>query len=254
MGRPKTGARPPLKPGRPQRRSRAVAMAPGRGHGLRAGALRDAVPLLGALGAVLYGVLRLSYLFFYLQLRATPEEVGYGYVEVLAGELIGAVELVAILSATLTIVWACLEVGRALLRGRRTKARQAGKALRRGWWPRTALRTAAASTLLVLVGLPILAWNAGADAAQGFTVRNVYLLGTTRLPILAVQAVPARITWVVPVSGSAASMGDRQCLLYLGRSAGVVVFFDVSTRESVRVPSDGVAVSLQNTTAVPQGC
>jgi hypothetical protein len=61
-----------------------------------------AVPLVGVIGAALYGVLRLAYLFFYLPLRATPDEVGYGYSQVLADELIGAIELVLL---TATVTW-----------------------------------------------------------------------------------------------------------------------------------------------------
>jgi hypothetical protein len=216
--------------------------------------VREAVPLLGAVGAALYGVLRLSYVFFYLQLRATPEEVGYGYVEVLAGQLVGAVELVLILAVLLLIVGACVK-GAVVLWSRRTPTtRRSGTAWRRDWWARSTLRSTAAATLIVLVGLPVIAWSAGADAAQGFTVRNVYLLGTIRLPVLAVQAVPARIQWTASPPEAARGLEERQCLLYLGTAAGTAVFFDVATRESVRVPAGQVAITLQNTTAVPQGC
>src|SRR5437588_827582 len=48
---------------------------------------------------------------------------------------------------------------------------------------------------LVLVGLPVLGWLEGAQAANGYTVRNVYLAGTIRLPVLAVEAVPATVSW-----------------------------------------------------------
>jgi hypothetical protein len=57
-----------------------------------------AVPLIGVIAAALYGVLRLAYLFFYLRLRASPDEVGYGYSQVLADELIGAIELVVLVA------------------------------------------------------------------------------------------------------------------------------------------------------------
>src|SRR5580704_17135814 len=59
---------------------------------------RYAVPRVGIIGAAPYGILRLAYLFFYLPLRATPDEVGYGYSQVLADELIGAIELVVLVA------------------------------------------------------------------------------------------------------------------------------------------------------------
>src|SRR5437773_12546318 len=64
--------------------------------------VRYAVPLAGVTGAALYGVLRLAYVFFYLWLRATPDEVGYGYSQVLSDELIGAIELVVLITA---LIW-----------------------------------------------------------------------------------------------------------------------------------------------------
>src|SRR5690349_2774750 len=45
-------------------------------------AARNAVPLVGVIGAALYAVLRVAYLAFYLRLRTTPEEVGYGYSQI----------------------------------------------------------------------------------------------------------------------------------------------------------------------------
>lgn len=216
--------------------------------------MRDAVPLLGVVGAVLYGVLRLSYVFFYLQLRATPEEVGYGYVEVLAGQLVGAIELVVVLSAVFIVVGVIARVGIVGWSWRTRGTRRPGPVWPRAWWARTALRASALGTLAVLVGLPVIAWTAGGDAAHGFTVRNVYLLHTIRLPILAVQAVPATVGWTGADSEAGRNVEQRQCLLYLGKSADIAVFYDVQSQDSVRVSAGDVVITLRNKTAVPLGC
>ena len=56
---------------RATRRPRAVPKP----HSALDWAVRYAAPLLGIVGVTLYGVLRLAYVFFYMQLRATPQEV-----------------------------------------------------------------------------------------------------------------------------------------------------------------------------------
>jgi hypothetical protein len=220
-------------------------------------AVRYAVPLLGVVGAALYGVLRLAYVFFYLQVRATPEEVGYGYVQVLASQLIGAIELVFLVAVVLFAVG--FAVGRlptTLLRWLRHGGSRPGRALASGRTPvaRLTLRAGAGAVAVVLVGLPLLAWDEGAEAAHGYAVRNVYLLHTIRLPVLAVQAVPAVVTWTPDSVAGSIDVGSRRCLLYLGRADGITVFFDVQSQESLRIPSDRIVVALQYTTGVPDEC
>lgn len=208
-----------------------------------------------AVGAVLYGVLRLSYVFFYLQVRATPEEVGYGYAEVLASQLIGALWLVALMSISLTaLIWltrlAWVHLSSRSSMNHRTAAFRSR--------PLAALRRVGAysialSVLVVLIVLPAIAWTTGSHAAQGQTVRNVYLLGATRLPILAVQAVPAHLV-AIEESAAGRFLESRSCLLYLGRAEGTAVFYDVATAESLRVPTSEIIISLDYTLAVPEGC
>lgn len=219
--------------------------------------VKYAVPLFGLIGAALYGVLRLAYVFFYLHLRATPEEVGYGYSEVLAGQLIGAIELVLLVAAILFGIGSALAFASSkLLHVVRRKLRMGSRKTVWVWraMPRFAARCGVVAVILVLAGLPVLAWLEGAEAAKGFTVRNVYLTGTIRLPVLAVEAVPARIDWVQGDGNGRPSIASRQCLLYVGRSGGTSVFYDVATEESLRVPSDLIVITLQNTTGVPYEC
>jgi hypothetical protein len=237
------------------------AAAPSSSAGLdgRAGldwVMRYAVPLVGVVGAGLYGVLRLAYVFFYLRLRTKPEEVGYGYSRVLAEQLIGAIELVVLVTVAFFVVGA--PVGMLMRRVRRGRQDPSGaeppsltdKAL----VLRLALRCAAFAVVVVLVGLPVLGWLEGAEAVKGYTVRNVYLTNAIRLPVLAVEAVPATVDWTPGKGTGGENLSGRRCLLYLGHADGTSIFYDVSSEESLHLPSGDIVVILQNTTSVPLGC
>jgi hypothetical protein len=219
--------------------------------------VRYAVPLAGVTGAALYGVLRLAYVFFYLWLRATPDEVGYGYSQVLSDELIGAIELVVLIAALIWIAGSAINILVPLAQRATGKYRSeaAGihllgklKAQKIAAW------SLAIAVPIVLVGLPVLGWLEGAQAANGYAVRNVYLAGTIRLPVLAVQAVPAEVAWASPPGSGEANISGRPCLLYLGQADGTSVFYDVHSQESLRLPTADITVSLENTTTVPIGC
>lgn len=219
--------------------------------------MRYAVPLSGIVGAALYGVLRLAYLFFYIRLRASPDEVGYGYSQVLADELIGAIELVVIVAVLLIPVgiaamFAIESIARA--NGRR----RARPAIRSNGWTlslrKLLLWCLAASIPVVLIGLPVIGWLEGEEAAKGYSVRNVYLSHFIALPVLAVEAVPARVSWVAASGSGQANISSRQCLLYLGQANDITVLYDVHSKESIRLPSSDIAVTLQDTVSVPIGC
>ena len=213
-----------------------------------------AAPLLGLIGAVLYGVLRLSYMFFYLQLRTTPEEVGYGYAEILATQLVGAIELVLIFAVLIfvSVITFHYVRGRVPTLGRAGGGSVPLKPSRVNVW-RLGRRSAVAAVLVVVVLLPTFAWLMGAEAKKGYAVRNVYPRGMIALPILAVQAVPARVS-PVSDSGPAALFAERECLLYLGSNDGTAVFYDVSTGESIRLPSSAVSIVLPFWSRVKHGC
>lgn len=119
---------------------------------------------------------------------------------------------------------------------------------------RIAIWSLAIAVPVVLVSLPVLGWLEGAQAASGYAVRNVYLAGTIRLPVLAVQAVPAKVAWTSAQGLDGLNISGRQCLLYLGQADGISVFYDVHSKESIRLPSIDIAVALQDTTSVPIGC
>jgi hypothetical protein len=304
LGQPSIGAARPPPRGSTDRRTPALDWA-----------VHYAVPLSGVAGVLLYGVLRLAYVFFYLRVRTTPEEVGFGYTQILASEVAGAVELVAILSILFCLAviigrWFGLAVGRLLRlfwhRSRRVRRWVGSIVLSLGsrsgfsklapavswlrtrsgfsWVNRTArprvrqvmsvlvsrhvgaplrpvrrlarlaLRSAVVAVAIVAIGLPWLAWREGGAAADGFTVRNLYVSHLIRLPVLAVQAVPASVSWTAGGSVPGTSSTDLQCLLYLGAADGVSVFYDVQHQESLRLPTANIVLVLEDWTSVKVGC
>lgn len=219
--------------------------------------VRYAVPLAGVTGAALYGVLRLAYVFFYLWLRATPDEVGYGYSQVLSDELIGAIELVVLIAALIWIAGSAIGILVPLAQRATGKYRPEAAGIHlfsKLKAQKTAAWSLAIAVPIVLVGLPVLGWLEGAQAANGYAVRNVYLAGTIRLPVLAVQAVPAQVAWASPPGSGGLNISGRPCLLYLGQADGTSVFYDVDSQESLRLPTADITVSLEDTTTVPIGC
>ncbi|MEU4426003.1 hypothetical protein AB0F81_35740 [Actinoplanes sp. NPDC024001] len=237
--------------GRRLRPDRRPARTPA-GTALLDWTVRYAVPLISVVGLALYGVLRLAYVLFYAQLRATPQEVGYGYVEILSSQLVGTIELVLVVTIVFLVI-AC--TGHGI---RRLVVRMTGRRVRRNpgrrLVARLVLRCAWAALVVVLILLPIAAWLEGTEARNGYTIRNVHLAGTVRIPVLAVQAVPAELAWSVTSPPGLQNLMERRCLLFLGQAAGTTVFYDVQTRESLRVPTAQIVVSLQNTDGVPVGC
>jgi len=212
-----------------------------------------AAPLLGLTGAVLYGVLRLAYLTFYLQVRATPEEVGYGYVEILATQLIGAIELVLFVMVLIVLGVMVSQYVTGMARAIRHAGFPSPRvATTRAHLLRVGGRSAIAAVLLVVILLPCFAWLYGAEARKGFAVRNVYPRGFIVLPVLAVQAVPAKVEWVSETAPAA--IENRECLLYLGAHDGTAVFYDVHTEESLRLPTSAISITLPLWYRTPRGC
>jgi hypothetical protein len=223
--------------------------------------LRDyALPSFAILGPIVYAVLRLAYFFFYQRLRTTPEEVGYGYTRILAESVVGTVELLVLVFLLVLSLRLC---GRVLRRAFPGVSR---------WWPgglrkgrgagrpkteRAAFQALAIAAGLVVLIYPLLGWHQGNLARRGVTVRNVYFVGLPYLPVLAVQAVPARVAWLNPAAEVSFSLAERDCLLYLGSSGaveGTSVFYDVRNRDSVRLPSSQISVTLLYSFSSPPSC
>ena len=225
-----------------------------------AAAVGEYVQTVGALGILLYGLLRLAYVFFYTRLRTTPEEVGYGYARILSESIAGAVELTVIatvLVALLTVLYSLARTAPDLMRARKRGwtsmlarvRRVPGLAVRR-----LVVRSLVAGFLLVIASLPPLAWWQGGLARGGQTVRNAYFVGVPYLPVLAVQAVPADVAWIDGDEGKPLPLAGRTFMLYLGEANGVTVFYEVPTALSIRLPSAEITVTLRYAYSVPDEC
>ena len=220
--------------------------------------LKDYVaPGLALAGAVIYAVIRLAYFFFYHRLRTSPEEVGYGYSRILSESVVGAIAFLFVLFIPIFLISLGASALGALVRGRAGKKESfiwARGSTARALWRRKALRSLTAALIVIVIAYPLLGWRQGVLAQRGITVRNVYFAGIPYLPILPVQAVPARVVPLEDRSDDALHLLSRTCLLYLGASDGTVVFYDVATRESVRVPASSVSISLTYTFYVSPEC
>ena len=221
--------------------------------------LREYGPLAGTVGLVLYGLLRLAYVFFYLQLRTTPEEVGYSYSRLLSESIAGAVELMLLCGtvvALLTVLYRVARIAVRRLTGRwgRRGGSDSLRDRRGSTVRRIAVSSLAAGAAIVFLSLPALAWWNGRLAQGGQLVRNVYFVGVPYLPVLAVQAVPADVAWKDGDKDKPLPLSGRRCLMYLGRADGITVFYDVRTRESVRLPTGDVTVTLRYACRVPDYC
>jgi hypothetical protein len=228
----------------------------GRQRALVAWVGANPLPAVTLLGVVLYGVLRLSYLFFYLRLRTNPEEVGYGYTQILAQSATGGLLLVALVFFALLLSAGCLWGVKLVVRKLRRRDRRPNAALpvNRHAIQASLLRALAASLAIVIVGLPMIAWWQGGLAQRGQVVRNLYFVGVPYLPVLAVQAVPAQVSWIDPASNQQLDLGSRNCLMYLGEADGIAVFYDVSSHESLRLPASDLVISFRYAYFVDESC
>jgi hypothetical protein len=212
--------------------------------------LKYVAPLLGLVGTVLFGVLRLAYTFFYQQLRATPQEVGYGYEEILSGQLFGTLELALLLTTALV---AGAHLARALRHAQAGRWSDAVALPRRRDLTQLGRRYAIIALAAILIVLPALAYLSGAAATEGYAIRNMYLISRA-LPVLAVQASPAEVTWTVAQHPGMTDLLSLHCLLYLGQANGTAVFYDVKTRDSLHLPTAQIQITLPLINKVDDAC
>lgn len=173
----------------------------------------------------------------------------------LSESLVGAIDLVLLMFVSTMAGALLVRAGLAVLGPRRRSGRQRpAETIARFPMSRLALWALMIAVVGVVVSLPVLASWQGHLAQHGQTVRNVYFVGVSYLPVLAVQAVPARVIWVNPASNEQTDLTQQRCLMYLGNSDGLTVFFDVRTGQSSRLPSSAIAYSLTRTFFVADEC
>jgi hypothetical protein len=240
--------------------SGAASSRPDRGAGGRGWqVVRDVAPLVTVVAAILYGVLRLAFALFYLHLRATPEEVGYGYVEILAGQMVGLVEFLVVFFALIFVIGLVADLGRgqfARLGHRHDGHESAGArpTLSGSGLTRLSRRSALIALLVVPPLLLAVAWWFGVQAANGTAVRSVYFAGIPEVPVLAVQAEPADVAWTPGHGEGGLDVAAYRCLLYLGKDGNTSVFYDVASQDGLRLPTADISVRMHNRVSVPIGC
>jgi hypothetical protein len=202
--------------------------------------VKYAVPLLGVAGAVLFGILRLAYVAFYQQVRATPQEVGYGYQQILAGQLFGTVELTLLLTVVLV---GCTLFVRAIRHAAACRWQHAVARPQRHDLTGLTRRCGVISATSILLVLPVFAYLFGVKATYGDNVRNMYLF-VPALQLLAIQASPAEVAWTVQPRPGMIDLRSRHCLLYLGYADGIAVFYDVKTQDSLHLPTSEIQLTL----------
>lgn len=110
------------------------------------------------------------------------------------------------------------------------------KFLRPGLWTFGAM-----STLCLLVLLPSLARLDAQAVEQGFS-REAQLAGWLNLSW---GADVAKVHWTDPHLGTGVGL-DQDCVMYLGRSEGIVVLYEPRERRVLRVPHGAVIVTVRN--------
>ena len=252
---------------RPERRPHHIAVRTRRrcgcaGSGISTfttATLKEYGAVAGTLGLAFYGLLRLAYAFFYLRLRTTPEEVGDTYARVISESIAGAVELVLLGAIVFAAPASLYQFARLMFTfrssqcGRRRRMIKSWDAHRRVVRA-IVMRSLAISAVLCFASLPLLAWWQGGLAQRGQTVRNLYFVGVPYLPVLAVQAVPAAVNWKDGADDKPFKLSQRACLMYLGQADGVTILYDVQSRDSIRLPTEDITVTLRFAFFVPDSC
>jgi hypothetical protein len=191
--------------------------------------------LLTIAGAGFYAAVRFGQTTFYARLGLTPQDVGLGRIETLTlaiGLAFYLVLFAAILVGVPTLLtWVALRVGRV------------------GLWPAGPPRFARATLIAVVLffsvstGFFSIVWfwgqatAAANDVEAGKPVRLSFLSDT------GIHAEKARITWIGDAPEALTDLSTHD-LMFLGQSVGTVVLYDVDDKQSVRIPSSNVAVSI----------
>jgi hypothetical protein len=217
----------------------------------------NAVAAFTIAGLFLYGSLRLAAGIFYGRLGVSPEEVGFGYAEMIARSIYGLALLVIIMLLVRFVVMPSLLAigyfGYRLIRPAADTSRVAG--LRTGFIHgfRRGVRMSVDDWVFDVVGLAVvllpimLATFAGIDAANGIPSDPAFTGVSWR-------AEAARIYPDVPSE----PIEEGKCVLYLGQNQGVTVLYEPKSRTTWRVPTSGAVVetggALDDVERVPEDC
>lgn len=195
-----------------------------------------ALALSTLLGLFFYGVLRFAYGIFYRKLGTTPEEVGLSYSDILSQSIVGLAGYL-VWNAGVVLALTAITVGPWwALHRRKSSADQMKHPLER-YVARIAAASCSVAALATLVLIPVVANSRADDIIGGFQTSPVAFGAFEVLPLRADPAV------ATSTSREMRPLLD-QCVLYLGRSDGLVVLFDPNEQETIRVPTSSTAVRV----------
>jgi hypothetical protein len=218
---------------------------------------QNPVASLTIAGLLLYGSLRLSAGIFYARFGVAPEDVGFGYTELIARSIFGlGFLLITLMVIRFVVMPLLLAVGLfvyRLIRPQEGKGRLKAStaAFTHGFGRGTQLSVddlVFDLVVFVVVLAPIMfAFFDGIDASNGVPLDPVFTGISWR-------AEAARIYQDSPSS----PVSDGQCILYLGAAEGFTVVYDPKTKNTWRVAATGVVVQtgglLDDVDRVPDDC
>lgn len=253
-----------------------------------------ALPAVPLLGLIAYGFLRQIYVVFYGSLGASPEDVGLGYSQILglsAFAVVGIGVLGAALVVLLSIVGFVIDRLPIAAQGRMVMDRLpevvtavsvialcVGAAFlwqHRGQgvvllvvallvfgvivrWPHFMRHVAVAISVFVLTAYLITgmmlsngAEEAATYAFHGFAVRGVGALG---VEVLGLFAEPTTVAWADAAHLPSEDHLSGHCVMYLGQSNGIDVFYDPGPplAQTFRVQASAVILSTARAQFVPE--
>lgn len=196
------------------------------------------------LGLVAYAGLRYAYTRFYTPLGVLPEEVGIGYVQVLA---YAGPSLIVILlvGGNLFITSVALLAFEAKRRSSspanvdEEEVRQRRLTARKRLIVGTSLGYAVGGLGLAIVFLGATASSREEALRAGNRVEPIQLLG---VEVLNVWGTPSTVFPSDMQPSAAVGALEQRCVLYLGRANGTVVLFDHTDDVVIRVPDGAVIV------------
>ena len=203
---------------------------------LTAVALANPVVVISLIGAAAFVGTRLAQTTFYSRFGLEPEDVGLTYTETLTRAAVALVVLCVVPVFIALIVWSII----------RLYASPEPRVSRRSALMRQAFSALAGAAAVLLVAFVADTYKARAlDVKNGMPMRPAGITWDFIENPLALRAERVGVSWIDDTKeGYAFDKGD---VMYLGRAAGVAVFYDPHSDRTVRIPDTGSVIERRDT-------
>jgi multisubunit Na+/H+ antiporter MnhB subunit len=187
--------------------------------------------VLSAVGAATYALLRQTYLSFYRPFATSPEDVGVGQLQMLAG----FVRSRPVVLGAAALVFCVLAVP-LVLRPRTNR-----------WRLWAGLGLLAVGAIVVGVVAALLGRTEARFQATIEKVNRGEAVVSCDLPYITVQVFPARLLWKGDKDGAPDELVGKHPhpLMYLGHADGKAIVYDRATTRTWVVSEDDVLIALQ---------